>query len=60
MKAILLGVALAFTAASSTSAYAETTIIKKRGHSMHKKVIIKHHGGMGHGGKTVVIKHKMD
>ena len=60
MKALLLGVALAFTALSAGSAYAETTIIRKLGHGMHKTVIIKHHGAMHHGGKSVVIKHRMD
>jgi hypothetical protein len=58
VKAILIGMAIAFSTVTAGSAYAETTIIKKRGHAVHKKIVIKHHGGMTH--KKVVIKHRVD
>jgi replicative DNA helicase len=55
MKILFATLALAVTAAATTSAYAETVVVKHR-HAMHKTVIIKHHGHM-HGGKKIVIKH---
>lgn len=72
MKAVFAGLAFAFAAATSTAAFAETTVIKHRP-AVHKKVIIKHghrHSGVvkkvvikrGHhhnrGVKKVVIKHR--
>jgi hypothetical protein len=59
MKPVVLALALAFAALSSTATFAETTIIKKRGMMGHsKKIIIKHHRHMGE--KKIVIKKHED
>lgn len=58
MKSTALALGMLFGTLTFTTAYAETTIIKKHGMDHSKKVIIKHHGVNGSSKKVVIKKHE--
>lgn len=59
MKKLFLLITALSTVAVVSSASAETTIIKHRGHDHHMGMMMhRDHGWHRHGDKTVIIKHR--